>query len=577
MHIDIVPNRSSPPAILLRESYRENGKVCKRTLANLSDWPAEKVDALRRVLKNQLGALTGISGSSPEILRSLPHGHVAAVVGTMRNLDFPRILGSKDCAERSLCMALIAARILRPLSKLATSNGFAPETATNTLAAVLGVENATTKEMYAAMDWLIVRQPWIEKKLAAKHLSEGSMVLYDLTSTWMEGTHCPLAKRGYSRDGKAENLQIEFGLLTDAEGRPVAVEVFEGNTQDAATVSKQIQKLRERFNLKRVIVVGDRGMLTNARIREDLEPHDLDWVTALRAPAIKKLRKQGKLQLSLFDQLDLAEIQSPDFPGERLVVCRNTLLAGVRANKRTELLDATEAVLREVQVRTRDVGGRLHTAADIALAVGAVVGKYKMKKHFDVVVTETGLTWSRRQKQIDEEAALDGLYIVRTNVTAEVLDTESVVATYKRLAKVERAFRTIKTVDLEVRPVYHRLSERVKAHVLLCTLAYYVDFEMRLRLRPLLLTDEDPAAGEATRRGPVAPAQRSPSALRKIAAKRGSAGEPARAFGSVLADLATLTRNRVRPAPGAPEIEVLATPTALQARAFELLGVSPRL
>jgi hypothetical protein len=457
MHIDTVPNRSSPPAILLRESYRENGKVCKRTLANLSDWPAEKVEALRRVLKNQLGAFTGVAGSAAEVLRglphtgaiggghgggleivrSLPHGHVAAVVGTMQALDFPKLLGPKGCRERDLCMALIAARILRPLSKLATANGFATETATDTLSSVLGVQNATTKELYAALDWLGSRQPWIEKKLAARHLKEGGLVLYDLTSTWMEGTTCPLSKRGYARDGKADTLQIEFGVLTDSDGRPVAVEVFEGNSSDAATVASQVQKLRARFGFRRIIVVGDRGMLTEARIREDLRPFDLEWVTALRAPAIKRLRKQGKVQPSLFHDTDLAEIQSPDFPGERLVVCRNRLLAKVRAKKRVELLDATEALLAAVKARTRDEGGRLDSAADIAMAVGAVIGKHKMKKHFDVTIGETNLAWTRRQTQIDEEATLDGLYVVRSNVKPEVMDAATIVATYKRLANVE--------------------------------------------------------------------------------------------------------------------------------------------
>jgi transposase len=421
----------------------------------------------------------------------------------------------------------------------------------------------------------------IERALAERektlfHLDD-TVDLYDLTSTWMEGTTCPLAKRGYSRDGKADNLQIEFGLLTGPEGRPVAVEVFEGNMSDAATVASQVKKLRARFDLCRIIVVGDRGMLTDARIRQDLRPHDLEWVTALRAPAIKRLRKQGTVQPSLFDEVDLAEIQSPDFPDERLIVCCNRLLAKVRARKRVERLDATEALLAAVKARTLDEGGRLDSAADIALAVGAVIGKHKMKKHFDVTIGKTSLTWVRRQAQIDEEAALDGLYIVRTNVKTEVMDAGTVVATYKSLAKVERAFRTIKTIDLEVRPIYPRLSDRVRAHVFLCTLAYDVDWEMRRRLAPLLLTDEDHAAGEATRKGPVAPAKRSPAALKKIATKQNAEGEPARAFGSILSDLATLTRNRVRVAPGAPEIDVLATATALQTRAFELLGVTPRL
>lgn len=574
MHVETVPNRGSRPAILLRQSYREDGKVKKRTLANLSDWAPEKIEALRRALR---GDSTPGALAQPEILRSLPHGHVAGVLGVMASLGLPRLLATKASRERDLCMAMIAARILHPRSKLATAAGYASATATDTLSSVLGVEDVDVDELYGALDWLLAMQPHIEAKLARRHLGECSLVLYDLTSTWLEGRTCALGKRGYSRDGKKGKLQIVFGLLTDEEGRPVAVEVFAGNRSDATTVATQVQKLRLRFALRRVVVVGDRGMLTEARIREDLAPNGLEWVTALRAPAIKQLRKKKVIQPSLFDEVDLAEIQSPDFPGERLVACRNPLLAKERARKRRELLAATESDLQDVAQQCIDGGGHLNGAAAIGMKVGAILGRHKMKKHFDVAVTETGLTWSRREANITEEAALDGIYVVRTNVDVNRLDTESVVTTYKQLAGVERAFRTIKTVDLEVRPIHHRLSDRVRSHVLLCTLAYYVEWEMRRRLRPLLYTDERPAEGRAARASPVAPAQRSKSAKKKAAEKVNAAGEPVRAFRGVLDDLATLTRNRMRASPGAPEVDVLATPTPLQARAFELLGVTPRV
>lgn len=574
MHVETVPNRGSRPTILLRQSYREGGKVKKRTLANLTDWPAEKIEALRRALRGE--AAPGPVGE-PEIVRSLPHGHVAAVLGTMHTLGFPALLATKASRDRALCMAMIAARILRPGSKLATAAGYSAATATDTLASVLGVEDVDVEELYGALDWLRKMQPHIEEKLARRHLGEGCLVLYDLTSTWLEGRTCPLGKLGYSRDGKKGKLQIEFGVVTDGEGRPVAVEVFEGNTSDAKTVATQVDKLRRRFKLDRVVVVGDRGMLTDARIREDLAPHGLEWVTALRAPALKQLRKKGVIQPSLFDQVDLAEIASPDFPGERLVACRNPLLAKERARKRRELLAATERDLAELAAQTADGGGKLQGKAEIGMKVGPVLRRYKMKKHFDVTVTETGLTWTRREQQIADEAALDGIYVVRTNVDASRLATNAVVTTYKQLSHVERAFRTVKTVDLEVRPIHHRLADRVRAHVLLCMLAYYVEWEMRRRLRPMTFTDEHPEQGAADRASPVAPAVRSKSARKKVADKVNAAGEPVRAFRGILDDLATLTRNRVRSAPGAPVVEILATPTPLQARAFELLGVKPRV
>lgn len=573
MYVETVPNRNSPPAILLRESYREDGKVKKRTLANLSDWPAAKIEALRRALSGEGGA----AGADPVILRSLPHGHVAAVVGTMRRLGFPQLLATAPSRERDLCMAMIAARVLRPGSKLATQNGFAKATATDTLASVLGIEDVDVDELYTAMDWLLEAQPRIERKLAKRYLGEHSLVLYDLTSTWLEGRTCPLGKLGYSRDGRKGTLQVVFGVVTDEAGRPVAVEVYPGNTSDAATVESQVRKLRGRFNLSRVVVVGDRGMLTQARIRENIEPRGLEWISALRAPAIKSLAQKKVIQPSLFDEADLAEVASPDFPGERLVVCRNPLLAAERDRKRLALLDATEDVLRGVWAQTVDGGGELHGAAEIGLRVGAVIGRYKMKKHFDVQITDTGLAWQRRAEKIAAESALDGIYVVRTNVSAERMDGPALVGAYKRLAKVERTFRTMKTVDLEVRPVHHRLEDRVRAHILICMLAYFVEWEMRECLRPLLLSDEAPEEGEAKRTSPVAPAQRSDGALEKIRTRTNQLGEPARAFRSVLHDLATLTRNRVRSGPTGPEVEVLAVPTALQSRAFELLKVQPRL
>jgi transposase len=573
MYVETVPNRGSRPAILLRESYREGGKVKKRTLTNLSDWPLQRIEALRQALRGR-----GSSGevTDPEIVRSLPHGHVAAVLATMRDLGFPALLATKASRERSLCMSMIAARILRPGSKLATAAGYAAATATDTLASTLGVEDADVDELYAALDWLVGMQRHVEEKLSRRHLEERCLVLYDLTSTWLEGRTCPLAKLGYSRDGKSGKLQIEFGVLTDRDGRPVAVEVFAGNTADPRTVADQVDKIRRRFKLDRVVVVGDRGMLTSARIREDLAPNGLEWVTALRAPALKQLQRKGVIQPSLFDQFDLAEIESSDFPGERLVACRNPLLAKQRTRKRDELLAATERDLADIAKRTVHAGGNLSGKAEIGMKVGAVLNRHKMKKHFELTVTETGVTWRRREEKIAEEAALDGLYVIRTNVDAERLDADDVVLTYKRLTQVERAFRTIKTVDLEVRPIHHRLEDRVRAHVFLCMLAYYVEWEMRRRLRPLTFTDEHPEQAAEERASAVAPAGRSRSARKKAAVKVNDAGEPARCFRAVLQDLATLTRNSLRASPGAPLVEVLATPTALQARAFELLGATPR-
>lgn len=563
MHVETIPNRGSRPAILLRETFREDGKVKKRTLANLSDWPAEKIEALKAALRGQ----TAFEAGEPEVLRTLPHGHVAATLGIMRALGFPELLASKPSRERDLCMGLIASRILRPRSKLATAATFAEESATDTLAAELGISEATPEELYAALDWLAGMQRHIEEKLAKKHLKEDTLVLYDLTSTWFEGQKCPLAKFGYSRDKKRGKFQIVFGVITDADGRPIATEVYSGNQADSTTVASQIAKVRSRFRLKRVILVGDRGTLTEARIREDVEPAELEWITALRASAIKKLQKKGAIQLSLHEQMDLAEVQSPDFPGERLMVCRNPVLAKHRSRKRNELLAATEGDLKAVKEK------KLEGAAEIGKAVGAVLQRHKMKKHFDIEIREDGFDYTRREKKIAEEAALDGLYIVRTNVPAERADSQTVVKIYKSLSKVERVFRTMKTVDLEVRPIYHRLDTRVRGHIFMCMLAYYVEWEMRRRLAPLMYTDEHPEEGEKLRSSPVAPIKKSPGATQKAGRKETPSGSPVRTFRGILDDLGTLSRARLRLGSTGPELERLTKPTPLQEQALNLLGV----
>ncbi len=576
MYVETVPNRGSPPAILLRESYREDGKVKKRTLANLSDWPSHRVDALRRALRGDAGA--EVTGGRAEVVRSRPHGHVAAVLGTLRKLELDRLLASKRSRSRDLCVAMIAARVIDPRSKLATARGLAKATLQHTLAELLGVQDADADELYAALDWLLEAQPRVEKKLAERHLADGCLVLYDLTSTWLEGRSCPLGRIGHARDGKKGQRQVVFGVLADREGRPLAVEVFAGNTADPSTVAVQVEKLRARFGLRRVVVVGDRGMLTEARIREDLATHaGLDWISALRAPAIQELHRKGAIQLSLFEQTDLAEIAHPSFPGERLVVCKNPLLASERARKRDELLAATDALLQKVQAATRRARRPLRGRAQIGLRVGAVLGRYKMGKHYVLQFRDDGFTWRRDDAGIAAEAALDGIYVVRTSVPAEQMAAPEVVDAYKGLAQVERVFRGMKTVELRVRPVFHWSEDRVRAHVFLCMLAYYVGWHMRRALRPLLFDDEHREQARATRTSVVGPAPRSVRAKRKDASRRTDEELPVQSFPSLLRDLATLARNRVRLRPGTPEVDIDTTPTALQARAFELLAVDPRM
>ena len=572
MYIESVPNRNSPPAILLRESYRDAGKVRKRTLANLSKWPSHLVEGLRVLLKG--GTAVADLTTAFDIIRSRPHGHVAAVLGSLRKLRLERLIAPAASPERARVIALIVARILTPGSKLATARGLAADTARDSLAEMLGIDSVNEDELYAAMDWLLERQGAIEQRLAKRHLSDGALVLYDLSSTYFEGRCCPLAKRGYSRDGKRGKLQIVFGLLCNREGCPVAVEVFEGNTADPATVGVHIDKLRRRFALERVVLVGDRGMVTEARIRDELVPAGLDWVSALRAPAIRALVESGAVQRSMFDDTDLAEIRSDAYPRERLIVCRNARLADERARKREALLQATEALLAPIVAATAREKRPLKGQAKIALRVGKVIGKYKMAKHFELDITETSLTYRRKADAIAAEAALDGLYIVRTSVPTTELDAEQTVRAYKGLSVVERAFRSLKTVDLKVRPIYHYAAARVRAHVLLCMLAYYVEWHMRQRLKPLLFDDEEPEVAEAARASVVAPAEASPSAQDKARSKRTASGESVHSFRSLLDDLATITKNRVvAPLAGAEPFELITRPTALQRKAFTLLGV----
>ena len=571
MYVETIPNRNSPPAVLLRESFREDGQVRKRTLANISDWPAEQIESLRRVLK---GETFPSDGGSLDIRRSLPHGHVAAVVGTMRKLGFPQLIDATRSSNRELSLAMMAARILDPQSKLATARGLDPETATTSLLETLQLEPTTADDLYEAMDWLFARQSRIEDRLAKRHLSSGTLVLYDVTSTYFEGRSCPLARLGYSRDERSGNLQIVFGLLANGEGCPVAVEVFEGNTGDPRTVASQISKLRKRFRLERVIVVGDRGMLTNARIREDLQPEGIDWITALRAPQIQALVHDGALQLSLFDERDLAEISHPDYPEERLIACRNPLLATDRARKREELLSATEKELAKIQAQTQRLRKPLRGKDAIGIAVGKVLGHYKVGKHFDVVIEDAGIRYQRKQSQIEAEAALDGIYVIRTSVKTEVASAEQTVLHYKSLSTVERAFRSIKSVDLKVRPIHHHLPNRVRAHVFLCMLAYYVEWHMRRALAPILFDDHDRTAAQAERKSVVAPAKRSEQALQKIHSKQTDDGKPVQSFQTLMTDLGTITKNTV--VMNNNTMQILTTPTVLQQHAFDLLEVSLR-
>jgi hypothetical protein len=573
MYIESVPNRNSPPAVLLRESYRDNGKVRKRTLCNLSDWPVAHIEGLRGVLKG--GTVIAAERDAFSVTRTLPHGHVAAALGTARKIGLDRILGPDGDRCRDLVLALLVSRILDPASKLATARALSPATATSSLGEMLRLGAVDEDELYIALDWLLERQPAIETALAKRHLNSGTLVLYDVSSSYMEGRCCPLAKRGYSRDRKKGTLQITYGLLCAPDGCPIAIEVFDGDTADPMTLATQIEKLKQRFRLDRVVMVGDRGMITQARITDEIKSAGLDWITALRAPAIKGLLQSGALQLSLFDQRDMASITTPDFPDERLVVCRNSDLAAERSRKREELLAATERDLARVQAAVVRKRAPLRGAAEIALAVGAVINRHKMAKHFEINISDAAFSFARKTAEIAAEAAIDGIYVVRTNLPAETCDDATTVRSYKSLALVERAFRCLKTVDLQVRPVYHWLADRVRAHVLLCMLAYYLEWHMRQGLAPMLFEDADKQAAETLRTSVVAQAQRSPTAVQKQTTKSTPDGLPVHSFQTLLADLATIAQNTILTAitPRYP-LTMVTRPTPTQHKAFQLLGLS---
>jgi hypothetical protein len=568
MYIDVVPNRSSPPAVLLRESSREDGKIRKRTLANLSALPPDAIEVLRRVLK---GEKLIAAEESVRVERSMPYGHVAAVLGTIRRLKLDQVLGTKRSLERDRVLAMVVARVLAPDSKLATARGLGEEAAFSALADALSLDPVSADSLYRSLDWLLERQPAIESKLAAKHLREGTLLLYDVTSTYTEGRCCPLAAHGYSRDGKPGKMQLVFGLLTTDEGCPVGVEVFAGNTADPATLASAVAKARERFGLKRVVWVADRGLLTNARIEAELRPDpDFGWITALRAPAVQALRDEGVLQLSLFDQHDLAEIRSSAFPGERLVACRNPLLGAERACKREALLAATEKELEKIAKAVARERRPLRGQDKIGVRVGRVLGRFKMAKHFRYEITDAAFTFKRDPERIKDEAALDGIYVIRTTVPKEEMTAEAAVEAYKNLSQVERAFRSTKT-DLDVRPLHHHTEPRVRAHVFLCMLAYYVEWHLRRSLAPLLFQDHDRAAAAAERASVVARAEISPAARRKKARRETEDGLPVHSFRTLLVELSTATRTRVRV--GEHAFDKLAQLTSLQERAFQLLEV----
>ena len=562
-------------SVLLRHSIREGKKVRSETLANLSCLPEETVDLIELSLK---GLPVGRLDQEIQVVRSLPHGHVAAVVGTMRSSGLTALLGSRRTRERDLQEALIAHRLLSPGSKLALSRALSPETATSTLGEVLGVAGATEDELYEALDALLSRQEKIETALAQKHLQDGTLVLYDVSSSYYTGEHCDLARYGHNRDGKKRFPQIVYGLLCTSGGCPVAIEVFEGNTADPATLESQIRKLRERFGLARVVLVTDRGILTQVQIEKVRDIEGFDWITALRAPSIAKLRDQGHLQPSLFDTKNLAEITSPDYPGERLIVCRNPVLADRRTWKREELLAATEKDLEKIVKAVQRPKNPLRGKDKIALRVGKWIDKHHVGKHFELTFADDRFTWSRNAEKIREEAALDGLYVIRTSLSQEVLGAEKTVGAYKSLSQVERAFRSLKTVDVEIRPIWHRLSDRVKAHVFLCMLAYYVEWQMKQKLAPLLFAEEDREGAAQKRTDIVSPAVSSDATQKKASTHRTEEGLPVQTFGGLLGDLGTLVKNMMQA--GKDEgacFAMLTRSTPFQQKALDLLEVGPNL
>lgn len=575
MYIESVPNRASPPAVLLRESWREDGKIRKRTLANLSCLSSEVIEGLKVLLRGGVAVPSATELFTVE--RSLPHGHVAAVLGSARGCGAPVWFGSAPQDLQPLLLAMLVARVIEPASKLATQRQLHDDTASTSLGRVLGVGQCSADDLYRALDWLHEAQPVIERRLARQHLVGATLVLYDLTSTWLTGRCCELAARGHSRDGKRDDPQIVFGLVCTGEGCPIAVEVFKGNTADPATVAAQVTKLKERFGIEHLAWVGDRGMLTSARIEQVLKPQGMDWVSSLRAPQIAQLAQEhGPLQPSLFDERNLLELTSQYFPGERLVVCRNPALAEERARKRLELLAATEADLAKIVAATQRARNPLRGQDAIGLRVGRVIGRFHMAKHFELTITDTTLSYQRKTEAIDAEAALDGLYVIRTSLPAEQLDANATVAAYKSLAHVERAFRSMKTVDLNVRPLFHYNEQRVRAHVFLCMLAYYVEWHMRQRLKPMLFDDEQLDVASATRSSAVAKAVRSEHAKDKDASKCADDGLPLHSFRTLLKDLGTLAYN-ITHTNASPDTKIVLTtrPTPIQAKAFALLSLNP--
>ncbi len=548
---------------LLRRSYREGGSVKNETLGNLSHLPGSLIEIIRRSLQGERFIALG---EAFEVTGSRPHGHVQAVAAAMHRLDFAALLGSKTSRERERVLAMVAARIVAPSPKLATTRWWH----STTLAEDFGVADANEDDLYAAMDWLLARQEAVQNKLSRRHLHDAGLVLYDLSSSYFEGSTCPLAKLGYSRDGRKGLLQVNYGLLTDARGCPVAVSVHEGNVADSATFLPEVQRLRQSFGIEQLVMVGDRGMIGQAAIAELREMAGMGWITALKNASIRALVEQGQLQLGLFDQRNLVELSSPEYPGERLVACRNPELAKLRSHKREELLAATEKSLQAIKERVD--AGKLKGADAIGLRVGRLINQYKVAKHFELAIGDNSFTFTRKREAIAAEAALDGIYIIRTSVDAQRMDAADCVRNYKALANVERAFRSLKTVDLKVRPIHHRTAERVRAHILLCMLAYYVEWHMREAWRELMFADTDQAA--KARRDPVAPARRSQAALDKVARHTLDDGTPVHSFSTLMAELATIVRNTCRTpsaGPDAPTFDLLTTPNAHQRRALDLI------
>ena len=570
MFIAVVPNRKSRPTILLRETYREDGKVRNRTLANLTDWAPEKIAALASALD---AARSGNVGTGMiELLATIPHGPVHAVLGTLRRLELEQVLLTRRCRERDLVAAMIVSRVLDPGSKLSTHRAFGH----TTLGEAMEVADAKHEELYTALDWLLARQEAIEAKLAKRHLVDGSLLLYDLTTVWFEGDKCELGKFGHSKEGRSNKLQILVGLLCNREGIPVSIQVFEGNASETGTLEGQIQKVRERFGLKHIVFIADRGILRSVRIKEDLGPLGLDWITALRKPAIRELIQKGAFQPSLFEQVDFAEIEDPAYPGERLIVCRNPILAHDRARRREELLSRTEKELKGIQDSVNRETRPLHGKDQIGLKVGGLLNRFNVGRFFDLTITDHRFAFHRKEAQIHEDAALDGFYVIRTSLDKQTMDAAETVMAYKGLAKVETAFKQMKTEDLEIRPIYHRLADRVKAHVFLCMLAYYVEWHLRRDLAPLLFGEGDSRLAEAQRRSPVEPARPSAPTKAKRGRKRTEDGFMVHNFRDLLRDLASLSLCTCQ-ATGSklPPFKRYTQPSPYQKRAFDLLQLTP--